>query len=66
MTYEVFVEETRTRDVEVEAESWEEAFEIVEKMYKSGDICMSEGGVAVQAQLGSEEHQFFPVCEWYF
>lgn len=64
MKFTVTVEETRSKDVVIEAADWEEAFEKVERAYLDGDIDMRTPDVYRTCNLGSEEHQFFEIYNW--
>ena len=61
MTCTVTVEEMRTREIEVEAEDWDEAFEKVERDYKDGLIDMACLAVRRRCSLGSDWHDFFDI-----
>jgi len=61
MKFTVTVEEMLCRDVEVEADDWEEAFEAVERSYLDGGIDMHVADVRRTCSLGSEEHDFFDI-----
>ena len=43
MKYTITIEETNTKDFEIEAESAEEAYEIAEQKYKSGEFVLDPG-----------------------
>ena len=43
MKYKITIEETNTKDFEIEAESAEEAYEIAEQNYKSGGLVLDPG-----------------------
>ena len=60
----VTIEETRTREIEVDAESFEEAVEIVTEEYTSGGIYM-DGGMRVCAMVGDDENDFEEIAVWY-
>lgn len=64
MKYIINVEEIRNKDVEIEAESEEKAFEIAEEMYRNGGVCM-DNGVEVHASLGSMNMMHYEIAEWY-
>ncbi|MBQ9041435.1 MAG: hypothetical protein IJ111_01305 [Eggerthellaceae bacterium] len=59
----ITVEETRTKEVEVEAGDYYEAFEMVEELYKNGAIDMHAGSW-VTASLGDEKHDFSEIAQW--
>lgn len=43
MKYTITIEETRTKDFDVEADSAEEAYETAEQKYKSGEFVLDPG-----------------------
>ena len=43
MKYTITIEETNAKDFEIEAESAEEAYEIAEQKYKSGEFVLDPG-----------------------
>ena len=43
MKYTITIEETNAKDFEIEAESAEEAYEIAEHKYKSGEFVLNPG-----------------------
>ena len=43
MKYTITIEETNAKDFEIEAESAEEAYEIAERKYKSGEFVLDPG-----------------------
>lgn len=59
----VTVEETRNKDIEVEAEDFDEACEIVEEMYSNGQIDM-RCGAWVTVSVGDAFHDFQEIAQW--
>ncbi len=43
MKYTITIEETCTKDFDIEADSAEEAYEIAEQNYKSGEVILDPG-----------------------
>ena len=64
MRLTVTVEETRCKDIEVEASDWEEAFVKVGRDYLDGNIDMRTPDVRRMASIGSDEHDFFDTYNW--
>ena len=64
--YKVTIEETFDRDVEVQADSWDDAFEKVERVFKHGGIDMRSKGTFATVELGSDEHEFFVISQWQY
>ncbi len=57
MKYIITIEETNTKDFEIEARSAEEAYECAEKKYKAGDFVLNPGECQFRQMAITKPHK---------
>ena len=60
----VTIEETRNKEIWVEADDFDEAIEEAERLYKEGGVDMRSGS-EVHALVGDKENDFCLIAEWF-
>lgn len=60
----VTIEETRNKEIWVDAADFDEAIEVAERIYKEGGIDMTSGS-EVHALVGDSENDFCEIAVWY-
>jgi len=60
----VTIEETRNKEIWVEASCFEEAIEEAERLYKDGLVDMRSGS-EVHALVGDKANDFCLIAEWF-
>ena len=60
----VTIEETRNKEIWVDADDFDEAIEIVNGIYRDGGIDMRCGS-EVHALVGDNDHEFYEMAVWY-
>lgn len=60
----VTIEETRNKEIWVDADDFDDAIEIAEGIYKDGGIDMRTGS-EVHALVGDAENDFVTISEWF-
>lgn len=60
----VVIEETRSKEIWVDADDFDEAIGVAEELYVDGQIDMRDA-TEVHALVGDEENDFIEIAEWY-
>lgn len=60
----IWIEETRNKEIWVDADDFDEAIEIAEGIYCDGGIDM-RCGAEVHASVGDAEHDFCEIADWF-